>query len=121
MIKKADIILLIVILVLGVSLSILIFSLSQTGTKAVVSVDGDIYGTYPLDQDQTITIDNNNHTNKIIIKDGSVSMDFSDCLNQECVKHSPINRTNEMITCLPNRVSVSIEGDSEGGYDAISK
>ncbi len=120
MIKKADIILLIVSLVLGIGFTALIYGLNDAGAKAIVKVNGDLYGTYPLSKDDTITINNDGHTNKIIIKDGSVSMGYSDCPNQECTEHSPINRTNEMITCLPNKVSVSIEG-IEGGYDGITK
>lgn len=120
MIKKADIILFICILVVGIGVSIASFSAGDSGSYVDVTISGDLYGTYDLNKDQTVTIKQNSHTNKIIIKDGKVSMSFSNCYGQDCVQHDSISKTNESITCLPNKVMVTIKGDKEGGYDVIS-
>lgn len=120
MIKKADIILFIVIVVAGLALSIWSFSVGDSGTDVVVTVNGEHYGIYDIAEDQTVTVKQASHTNKIIIKDGKVSMSFSDCHNQDCVLHDPIDQTNESITCLPNRVMVTIESSGKGGYDVVS-
>lgn len=119
MIKKADIVLFVVLLLLGAAVSIFPLFTSSAGDEVRVEVGGELYGIYDLNEDQEIVVKENSHTNKIIIKDGAVSMDFSDCPNQDCVDHRSITEINEQIVCLPNRVSVSIEG-GKGGYDVIS-
>jgi len=118
-IRKADIILLIVLVIAGLAVSWLSVSDSVTGQTALVTVDGETYGEYPLSENQTIVIKNNGHTNKITIKNGTVQMTYSDCANQTCVKQGAISKTSQSIICLPNRVTVEIKG-GEGGYDAIS-
>ena len=89
------------------------------GQKAVVTVDGRLYGTYSLSQNQTIEIKQNNHINKITIKDGAVQMSYSDCHNQVCVNDGKVSQTNESIVCLPNKVMVEIVG-GEVELDAVS-
>lgn len=120
-IKKADIILGIAIIILGIAFTILIAVTGTNGSKVVVTVGGELYGTYDLNVDQEISIEQSGHINKVTIKDHKVSMVFSDCKNQICVKHKDIDSSNESITCLPNKVMVTIEGSEEGGYDAVSK
>lgn len=118
-IKKADIILFIILIIAGLGLSYWSVFGSTAGEKVLVSVNGKLYGTYSLNENRTITIKENNHTNKITIKDGKVQMTFSDCKNQVCVKDGSISKTSQSIVCLPNRVSIEISGE-KGEYDAIS-
>lgn len=118
-IKKADIGLLIFFIIAGIGLSYWSFAAGSGGQKAVVTVDGKTYGVYNLAEDQTIEIKQNNHLNKITIKNGSVQMSYSSCHNQVCVKDGSINKTNQSIVCLPNRVMVEING-GKGELDAIS-
>ena len=55
--KKKDIILVIVVLLIaGVSYSVMHFMRSGEGHFAQVSVDGKVQGTYSLDKDRTIEI-----------------------------------------------------------------
>ena len=118
-IKKADVILLIVLVLLGAGLSLLSASAGSAGQQVEVSVDGQPYGTYRLSEDQTIEISHDGHTNKITIKDDTVQMTYSDCRNQICVNDGSISQTNQSIVCLPNRVVIEITGKEEK-YDAIS-
>lgn len=118
-IKKADIVLFIFLVAMGLGLSWLSVSGSAQGQRAVVTVDGQLYGTYNLAEDQTIEIDQDGHINKITIKDAAVQMSYSDCKNQVCVKDGRISHTNQSIVCLPNKVMVEITGGEED-YDAIS-
>lgn len=118
-VKKADIILF-AILVLG---SGLLFTLSfigsSDGAQVVIRSEGKLYGTYNLHEDQTIEVENGNHMNKIIIKDGKVQMSEASCHNQLCVNQGSISKGNQAIVCLPNRVVVEIIGGEED-YDVIS-
>ena len=123
MIKKADIVLLIIILVVGIPLSVLSLTEGIGGDKVRISLDGEIYGVYPLGEDREIDVTEDGHTNHITIKDGQVSMSYSTCLNQVCVNTGAISETKDSIVCLPNRVVVEIisSGDGKGGdADVIS-
>ena len=119
-IKKADIILFICLILIGGALSYLAFSGSSTGDLVVVKVNGEVYGKYSLTKDRTITVNRDGHMNKITIKGGKVQVSKSNCKNQVCVKQRSISTTHQNIVCIPNRVVVSIEGKG-GEYDVISQ
>ena len=119
MIKKADIILLIVILAVGIPMSVLSLTSGTGGDKVKISTDGQIYGIYPLNEDCEIDVTEDGHTNHITIKDGQVSMSYSTCRNQVCVNTGAISHTKDAIVCLPNRVVVEIISSEKGkGGDA---
>jgi len=123
MIKKADIVLFILILVFGLLVSCWSLTANTAGDRAAITVDGTLYGTYPLSEDQTIeVVQDENHINYITIKDGLVSMEFSSCKNQVCVNTGAISHTMDSIVCLPNKVVVEIQGNgsAEGGTDVIT-
>ena len=109
MIKKADIILLIVILAVGIPMSVLSLTAGTGGDKVKISTDGQVYGIYPLNEDCEIDVTEDGHTNHITIKDGKVSMTSSTCKNQVCVETGAISHTKDSIACLPNRVIVEIK------------
>ena len=119
-IKKADIILFICLILIGGALSYLAFSGSSAGDLVVVKVNGEVYGKYSLTKDRTITVNRDGHMNKITIKGGKVQVSKSNCKNQVCVKQGSISSTHQSIVCIPNRVVVSIEG-RDGEYDVISQ
>ncbi len=119
MIKKADIVLFVVLLLGGIALSLLSAAGNSAGGQVEITANGEPYGTYSLSKNQTIEIKQNGHINKITIKDNTVQMSYSDCKNQVCVKDGRISRTNQSIVCLPNRIVIRITGGEEE-YDAIS-
>ena len=87
---------------------------------------GEEFGTYHLEKDETIEIVTEGHRNVVIIQDGIVHMDYSNCKNQICVHTGEISDKGETIVCLPNYVIVEIIGKGEGGendegIDAIVK
>ena len=88
---------------------LLIFQLVRSGDSAAqirVTVDGELYGTYDLSEDQTVSI---NDTNRLVIENGSARMEWADCPDQICVSHRAVTRDGESIICLPNEVVVSVE------------
>ncbi len=130
MIKKADIILAAILIITGMLASYALAFEQGNGSEVEIMANGQLFGTYPLSEDRRITVEQNSHINKITIKDGSVSMSFSDCSGQDCVNHEAVSKNGEMIVCLPNRVVVEItdtqesgsgDGSDSEGYDAISR
>ncbi len=112
-IKKADIVLFIILVAIGIGLSVASFMLQSGGSKVVIAVDGKVYGTYSLNKEQTIEIEQNGHYNRVEIKDGHVQMMESSCDNQVCVMQGPISTHYIPIVCLPNKVVVEVLDDEE--------
>ncbi len=120
MIRKADVILAIFLVIAGLAVSYAFSTGQETGQMAVISAGGKEYASYSLLEDRVVTIDQDGHTNKITIKGGHVSMTFSDCANQNCVQQGEISDPSQSIVCLPNKVVVEIQGGNEE-FDAIAK
>lgn len=121
-IRKADI-LLFCVLLLSAGLSAGLFALraAASGATVVVTLDGETYGSYSLEEDREIEVATETGTNIVCIENKNVYMEYSDCHNQVCVEHAPISRSGESIICLPHRVVVQIEGGKEADVDAVAK
>ena len=90
------------------------------GTRIVVKANGEIFGTYELNIDREVTVeDAQGHFNRIVIENGQVRMIEADCPNHDCIGMGAISRTNQSIVCLPNKVSVTIEG-GEADVDIVT-
>ena len=120
MFKNADILLACFLVAAWLTMSY-IFSFGRTaGDQLDISCDGQLFGSYPLSEDREITVERDGHINKITIKNGTVSMSFSDCQGQDCVHQGAISQTGESIICLPNKVVLEISGGTRQ-YDTIAR
>ncbi len=117
--RKADLALFLILLFLGISSVILISDSGRDGKQVLIKTGGELYGTYDLNQDQTIKVVYRGHHNNITIKNGKVSMSFSDCRNQNCVHQGKISNTSQAIICLPNQVVIEIVDNAKDGGDDI--
>ena len=116
--KKNDWILVVVILVFaGVGFLIYTSFGRQTAGIVKITVDGELFGTYSLEKEQEIKI---NDTNRMIIKDGQADMIEADCPDQICVNHQKISKNKETIVCLPNKVIIEIVGGEDVEMDAVA-
>lgn len=87
-----------------------------------ITVDGELYGVYPLQTDTEITIAPKGETaNVLVIAGGQADMREADCPDKLCVHQRAISKTNETIVCLPNRVVVTVVGGRESEIDSIAK
>ena len=118
-IRKKDIILLLLLLVLA-GVGSLLLQLRPAADQVVIRQDGKIIGSYLLTQDREIVIDNAWGQNKIQIKAGRVSVIEADCPDQICVRHRQISRDQETIVCLPHRLVVEVIRAKEKGVDMIA-
>lgn len=116
--KKKDIILIIVVLLVACIAFGAKSLLSKQGGEATITVDGKVYGTYSLDKDQTINVDDHN---TVVIKDGVVHMEDADCPDKLCIKQGEISSDGEKIVCLPNKTIVRVSSDKESDYDVKVK
>ena len=124
-IRRNDIFLLIIVLLLGCILLIISkLTIGENGKEVVITVNGKEYGTYSLACTTTIEIVNEYGTNVIAIDDGRVSVIDADCKDGICVATAAISRTNEQIVCLPHRLVIEVRGeadDMEKDIDTIAK
>lgn len=122
-IRKADIYLFLALMLAAVLLFIIpVLSRKQSAGQVVIRCDGEIYGTYDIQEDQKITIQNGYNENIVMIQDGKVWMESASCKNQICVQEGKIERPGQTIVCLPNRVTVEITGvGDEQDVDVIAQ
>ena len=117
--KKNDIILaLVVLLIAGIGMLLYFWFGKAEAGLVKITVDGRLYGTYSLEEDREIRI---NETNTVVIRGGKVDMIWAECPDQICVEHQTISKNKETIVCLPNKVIVEIVGSENGEMDAVSK
>ncbi len=124
--KKGDIIL--VFIVAAISIFSIFYMTNATANqvnqarKVIIELDGQVYKEIMIDEltDMTIDIDLEKVHNSIVIRNNQVYMKASNCKDQICIKQGAIQHTNQMIVCLPNRLSVRIEGINSK-IDAISE
>lgn len=89
-----------------------------------IRISGELYGTYDLNKNQSIQIQNQYGSNTLSIQNGTVSMTESDCRNQICVQTGPIEAPGQMIVCLPHELIAEVTASSDSvapSYDAISR
>lgn len=107
--KKNDIILLLVFLVLGgVGILFLGALKKNDGTTVLITVDGKTYGSYSLLEDQSIEVATGYGRNLVIIENKTVYVAEADCPDGYCVRHAAVGRTAEPIVCLPHKMVVEI-------------
>ena len=120
---KTDLLVIGLLLVIGVSGFLAVRLLvNQDGAVVRISIDGDVYGTYHLSQEQTIPIVSDGAvTNTVQISQKAAKMAEADCPDQLCVHQRAIARQGETIVCLPNRIVVEIAGEQASDLDAVSQ
>ena len=113
--KKRDFILIGAIL----GLILIIFAISQLskedGAFAVVKVNGAEVARYSLFENGEYEL--NGGTNILRIEDGKAYLTDADCPDHLCVNQGKISKTGETITCLPNRLTVTVEGAEDGDVE----
>ncbi len=86
--------------------------------QVVISVAGEEYAIYSLADDRSVSVGD---TNRLIIENGTVKMEWADCPDQICVSHRKISRDGESIICLPNQVVVTIQSSDSADIDGVAQ
>ena len=111
-----------VLLVAAVAGMLVIQSLREEGAQVVITWNGEVDGTYSLEEDRTFVFEGENGGyNVVTIENGMVFMAEANCPDQICVKHKPLNETADPIVCLPNSLVVKVITDeTENQLDGVS-
>lgn len=104
--KKRDFILIGAIL----AVILIVFAVTQLtkeeGAYVVVRVDGQEVAQYSLSENGEYEL--NGGTNILRIKDGTACLTKANCPDHLCVNQGKISKSGETITCLPNRLTVTV-------------
>jgi len=119
--RKNDIILAAVVIVFAALLWFGIRILRSEGASVLVTVDGEVFGEYPLDTGAEIRIGDGETYNLLVIKDGKAQITEASCPDKLCVKQGEISFDGQSIICLPNKVVVTVTGGEQSDYDAVAK
>lgn len=122
-IRKNDIILIAVLALIAFVSYIGIGFFQGANTKngvAVVTIDGEEYGRFPLAVDTTERIELPDGSYNILeIRDGEADITDASCPDGICVNHRAVSKRGESIVCLPNKVVVEIENGEESDIDFV--
>ena len=116
--KRADLILVVALLLLAGALYLTLNANRQEGGVVVVRVNGVETERHSLAVDGTFPL--NGGTNILVIRDGQAWLSEADCPDLLCVKQGKIHYTGQVITCLPNRLTVTVEGGESNGVDLVA-
>ena len=114
---RADVIVIVSLLLLALALYLALNSSRREGGAAVVRVNGVETERYSLLQNGSFPL--NGGSNILVIEDGYAWMSEANCPDHICVRQGKIHYTGQVITCLPNRLTVTIEGGEDDGVDLI--
>lgn len=120
-IRRNDIILAAVLLLAGGALTLWLFATRQTGGHVTVTVDGDLLMELPLNEDTQVVIGGEEHSNTLVIQNGTAQVIAADCPDQICVRQGAIQYDGETIVCLPHKLVVAVESGAGNGIDAAVK
>ncbi|MBO4421828.1 MAG: NusG domain II-containing protein [Clostridia bacterium] len=108
-----DVILIITLLAVSASLFLIFNAKKGAGRSFEITVNGRLYGTYPLDADRVIDVDG---LCTVEVKDGSVSVTDAACPGKQCVHSRPIRKSGERIICLPQGVVIRVSGEADADF-----
>ena len=113
--KKKDIILGIGIIAAALlMLLVLQINRGEEGNRIQVILDGKIYGTYSLEKNQVIEIEEGSFYNKIRVEDGKAYMEEANCPDGYCEEQGKISRHTQTIVCLPHKLVVEVLESDNG-------
>ncbi len=108
---RNDIIFIAALLAIALIAGACMFFLKGEGDTVRVTVDGALFGEYPLSADAKIEIytgEAAEDLNVLVIRDGKAFVESATCPDGICAAHRAISRDGESIVCLPHRVVIAV-------------
>lgn len=116
---KNDVIFLSLLAIMCIAVCVVIYAGGMAkGSYITITVEGKEYGTYSLQEDQTIPV-GKPVMNTVVIENGKAMMLEAGCPDQLCVKQKAISYDKESLICLPNKVVVTVTSEMQGELDAV--
>ena len=114
---KRDLILISVILAVILASALLVTLTKRAGDYLIVRIDGEEAGRYSLSEDGDYEL--NGGTNILHIEGGRAWLTDADCPDHLCIKQGKIDENGETITCLPNRLTVTVYSEKKTDVELV--
>lgn len=124
-IKKMDIVIIAVLLILSFTPHLIFFKTSQKCSKnnyAIIQVDGKIHKKIDLSKvkkSEKVNLNLPNGKNTLLVENNSIQMDSANCNDALCVKQGNISKVGQTIICLPHKLIIEIKGDELDSKDDL--
>ena len=105
MLKKADVVLIISLLILAVFAALFPFLNNTNGSEIVVLKNNEEINRLPLSKNAKLDLT----TNVIVIENGKAYVQSANCPDKVCVHHKAISKKGESIICVPNALVLEVE------------
>ena len=115
--RLTDVLIIAALLLLAVLLLLFYFRKGNEGAGVVVRVDGVEIARYSLWENGSYEL--NGGSNVLVIADGAAYMYEANCPDGICISQGKIRYTGQCITCLPNRLTITVYG-ADSGVELIS-
>ncbi len=121
--KRNDLILIGALLGIVVVLFLAMFFIQRNTVngEAVVLIEGEEYGRYPLGKDKVVEIPGLLGNNILTIQEGKAFMSTAVCPDKICMDFGEIHYNTEMIVCRPGGIVVIIENGDTSELDAVGQ
>lgn len=117
-----DKILIAALLLSSLFLSFLLFFNTQAGKIAIISVNGKEIKRLNLSEEQQLEFTGAQGRFVVQVQEHAIKMLESTCPGALCCQMGSINKPNQVIVCVPNRVIIRIEGGSaDEHFDLITE
>ena len=117
---KNDILLIAVVILIVSVAGIGWFLYRSEGDTVTVTVDGRLWGEYPLGRDTVVEIGSEGRFNVLVIENGCAYVRSASCPDGICSAHRPIKHDGESIICLPNKVIITVRTAANEHPDVIA-
>ena len=122
---KKDLILVAAVLAAAVILGLYFWIDGRSKTKTEggvleITIDGELYRSFPLNEDKEMVITSSYGSNIVVIEQGRAYVKEADCPDKICVGMKEITSDGEIICCLPHRLFLTVRDREDAGYDAVA-
>ena len=124
-IKKMDIVIIAVLLIISFTPHLIFFKTSQKSSKnnyAIIKVDGKIHKKIDLSnvkKSEKVNLNLPNGKNTLLVENNSIEMKSANCNDALCVKQGNISKVGQTIICLPHKLIIEIKGDELDSKDDL--
>lgn len=95
---------------------------SEKGNLVTITLDGEVYGVYDLNEDQEVPIEKDGAVcNIVCICGGQAFMKEANCPDHLCIRQGKISADHATVVCLPNRVVVEVSSSDEMEFDSVAR
>jgi hypothetical protein len=110
--KVFDFVVLLLSLAVTIFSSLVVYAAPQAEARVILCGSGRVW-VFPLTAEEKVPVPGPAGETVVEISGGRARVLSSPCTNQICVAAGYIHRPGELAACLPNKVSVTIEGNED--------